>query len=71
MLLLASSDDFAGRHVQGRKQIEGAVAKVVMRASLGLTDVHGQNGLSSLKRLNLRLFVEREHDGVGGRVNVV
>jgi hypothetical protein len=63
MLDLASGDHLAGRHVERGEQIQGAMAHVVVSPSLGLTEVHRQDRLRALQRLDLRLLVQREDHG--------
>ena len=70
MLRRTAREHLAGRHVQGREQIEGAVADVVVGPPLRLAEIHRQKRLRMLERLNLRLFVHREHDGVCRRGHV-
>jgi hypothetical protein len=70
MLLLAARDDLAGSDVEGREEIQRAVANVIVRLALGLAEVHRQDRLRTLERLNLRLLIDGEHDSVGRRVHV-
>lgn len=43
------------------------MAQVVVRRPLRLSQIHRQERLRPLPRLDLRLLIDREHDGVGGR----
>ena len=43
---------------------------VVMGAALDLPGTHGQQRLAAVERLNLRFFVEAQHHGVRGRIDV-
>ena len=70
MLRLTPRRHFAGRNVERGEQIERAVADVVMRPSFGLTQVHRQDRLRALQRLNLRLLVDGKDGGVVRRVHV-
>ena len=70
MLGLTSGDHLAGRHVERREQIQGAMAHVVVSPSLGLADVHRQDRLRALQRLDLRLLVHREDHGIRRRSHV-
>ena len=40
------------------------MAFVVMSDAFEVAEAHGEDGLSSLKSLNLGLLIDREHDGV-------
>ena len=46
------------------------MADVVVGLSLGHTDVHRQDGLRTLERLDLRLFIHRKYNRVLRRVDV-
>ena len=70
MLLFAPRQDFAGRDVERGEQIERAIADVVVGSTFGLADVHGQDRLGALERLNLRLLVEGEHHRVVRRIHI-
>lgn len=43
---------------------------VIMSALLSLPEVHRQHRLRPVQGLDLRLFVEREHHSIGGRLQV-
>ena len=47
-----------------------AVPLVVVRQGTSATLLHRQPGLGAVERLYLRLLVDREHNGVGRRVDV-
>jgi hypothetical protein len=66
----ALGEHLAGGHVQGGEQGGGAVADVVMRHTLHVTQAHGQQRLSPLQGLDLRILVDAEHQGLVGRVQV-
>ena len=70
MALHASTNDLAFEHVESSKQCRCAVALVVMGHGAGPTLLHGQAGLGAVEGLDLRLFVDREDDGMGGRVDI-
>src|ERR1700757_1641923 len=70
MLLHAASDDLAFEHVEGGKQGGGAVAFVVVCHSGGAPLLEGQARLGAIECLNLALLVDREHDGMLGRIDV-
>ncbi len=66
MLRLAAREDLARRDVQRGEEIERAVAQVVVGLPLGLPDVHRQDRLRALERLDLGFLVEREHHRIVG-----
>ena len=43
---------------------------VVVGEAFDVAEPHRQDGLGAIQRLNLALFIDREHDGVVGRVQV-
>ena len=47
-----------------------AVPLVVVRHGSGATLLQRQSGLCAIKRLNLALFVDRQHDGVCGQIDI-
>src|SRR5664280_622400 len=65
----ALADHLACQHVEGREQGGGAVSLVVVGHRPGPTLLHRQAGLGSVERLDLRLLVEGEHDGIAWRVH--
>lgn len=64
------ADDGAVEHVEGGKQRGRAVPLVVMGHGAEPPLLQGQAGLGAVERLDLALLVDRQHDGVGWRVNV-
>jgi hypothetical protein len=46
------------------------MASVAVRAPLDLARPHRQHGLRAIRRLNLRLLVDAEHDGMRRRMPV-
>jgi hypothetical protein len=70
MLRFAAREDLAGGDVQRRKEVERTVPDVVMCAPLGLAKVHRQDRLRAFEGLDLRFLVERQHDGIRGRIHV-
>ena len=68
--LVAAADDPTGSDVQGGEQRGRAVALVVMAAPLDLPRPHRQQRLSAVERLDLRLFIDAQHQGAVGRVEV-
>ena len=68
--LHAAPDDLALEHVEGGEQGGRAMPLVVVGHGAKTALFHRQAGLGAVERLDLRLFVDREHDGVGRRVDV-
>jgi hypothetical protein len=68
--LHVAADHRAIQHVQRGEQGGGAVADVVVghRPCSALLD--GKAGLGAVERLDLALFVDRQHNGMGGRIDV-
>src|SRR5438046_929577 len=69
-VLHAAADHLAFEHVESDKQSSRAVPLVVVRQGTSATLLYRQPGLGAIERLYLRLLVDREHDGVGRRVDV-
>jgi hypothetical protein len=70
MTLHAASDHAPRRHVQRGKQRGRAVPDVVMRHRAAAAPLERQPRLSAIERLNLALFVHREHHCVRRRIDV-
>ena len=70
MALHASANDLALEYVESSERRCGAMAFVVVGHGPGAALLHGQAGLSAIERLDLRLFVDREDDGMGGRIDI-
>ena len=70
MLRRASRDHLARRHVQRGEEVDRAMPQVIMGPSFGVADVHRQDRLRALERLDLGFLVDGEHDGIVGRVHV-
>ena len=70
MALHVPTNDGAVEHVEGGKQGGCAVALVVMGHGAEPSLLHRQAGLGTVERLDLALLVDRQHDGVGRRVDV-
>src|SRR3954470_1693750 len=58
------------RIVEGGEQRGGAMALVVVGHGAGAALLQRQAGLGAIERLDLRLLVNRQHHGMGRRVNV-
>ncbi len=65
MALHVVSDDRSVEDVHRREQSGRPVPLVVMGHSSGAAPLHRQAGLSTIERLDLALFVDAEHHGVG------
>ena len=70
MLGGAAREHLAGGDIERREHVERAVPHVVVCPPLGLAEIDRQHRLRALERLNLRLLVGGEHDGVGRRRHV-
>ena len=68
--LVAAADDVAGGDIQGREQRGRTVTLIVMTTPLNLTGPHRQQRLGAVERLDLRLFIDAQHQGTVGRVEV-
>jgi hypothetical protein len=64
------SDDLAGGDVQGREEIAGAVALIVMGGPLRGGGQHRQRWGGSIESLDLRFLVDGEHRRLDRRVHV-
>jgi hypothetical protein len=64
MALHAAADHFAFEDIEGSKQCGRVMPFVIVRQGAGATLLHRQPGLGAIERLDLRLFVDREHDRV-------
>ena len=68
--LHVAADDGAVEHVERGEQRGGAVALVVVGHRPGAALLHRQARLGAVERLDLALLVDREDDGMGGRIDV-
>ncbi len=68
--LHAAPDHAAREHVERREQRGRAVALVVMRHGAAAPALERQPRLGAVERLDLALFVHRQHHGMGRRVEV-
>ena len=57
-------------HVESRKQGRGAVALVVVRHRAGAALLHRQARLGAVERLDLALFIDRQHQGFVRRIEI-
>src|SRR5262245_36034627 len=70
MALHIAADDGAVENVERGEQCRRAVALVVVRHRPGAPRLHRQSRLSAVEGLDLALLVDREYDGMGGRIDV-
>ena len=70
MALHAAADDGTFQDIQCGEQRGRAVALVVVGHRAGSAFLHRQAGLGAVERLNLALFVHRQHDRMCRRVDV-
>ena len=70
MALHTSANDLSFEHVESSEQRRCSVALVVMGHRAGAAFLHRQAGLGAVEGLDLRLFIDREHDGMGGRIDI-
>lgn len=70
MALHVPADDGAVEHIKGGEQGGCAVALVIVRHGAEPPLFHRQAGLGAVERLDLALLVNRQHDGVGRRIDI-
>jgi hypothetical protein len=70
MALHTLADDLAFQHIKRRKQRRDAVTLVVVCDGAGTSLLHRQPRLGAVQRLDLAFLIDRENDGVIGRVDV-
>jgi hypothetical protein len=58
------------RTLRAAKSVVVAVADVIVRHGAEPPLLHRQAGLAAIEGLNLALFIDRQHDGVGRGINV-
>lgn len=64
------SNDPSGGDIERGEERSRAMAEVIVAASLWLAGAKGQNGLSTLQRLDLTLLVDTKHQSVLRRVEI-
>jgi len=74
-LLVAVAGLTCGEHgsssdAQSREQSGRAMADIIMSHTLDISPAHGQDGLGAVQGLNLAFFIDTEHEGVIGWVQV-
>ena len=70
MALHVAADHRAVENVEGGEQRRRAVALVVVGHRAGAALFQRQPRLGAVERLDLALLVDRQHDGVRGRIDV-
>ena len=65
-----AADDGPVENVEGGEQRRCAVAFVVVGHRPSAALLHRQTGLGAVERLDLALLIDREDDGVGGRIDI-
>ena len=70
MALHAAANDLAFEYIESGEQRRCAMSFVVVGHRAGAALLHRQAGLRAVERLDLRLFVDREDDGMGGRIDI-
>ena len=68
--LHVTADDGAVEDVESSEQRGGAVTFVVVGHGSGAARLHRQTGLGAVERLDLALLIDREDDGMGGRIDI-
>lgn len=70
MAVHAAADDLAVQHIEGGEQGCGAIPLVVMRHGAAAPLLRRQSRLGPIKRLDLALFIDRQHDGMRWWIDV-
>ena len=70
MMLHTLADDLALKHIERGEQSGDAVTLVVVGHGASPTLFHRQSRLGAIQRLDLAFLIDREHDGVVGRIDV-
>ena len=65
-----AADDGAVEDIESREQCRRAMTLVVVGHRPGAALLHRQAGLGAVERLDLALFIDREDDGMGGRIDI-
>jgi hypothetical protein len=66
----ALAQDLTGLNIEGGKEREGAMAKIVVAAPLGSSRTERQKRLGAFQRLDLALFIDAEDHGVCRRTGM-
>ena len=67
---LTACENLTGGDIEGGEQRGRAMTEVVVGDAFNIAESHGEDRLSALKSLNLGLLIDREHDGMVGRIEV-
>ena len=70
MALHASADDLAFKYIERGEQRRCAMSFVVVGHRAGTALLHRQAGLGAVQRLDLAFFIDREDDGMVGRIDI-
>src|SRR6266545_6955072 len=70
VLLVALADHRSGGDIERSEQVCRPMPDVIRCAALGPSEVHRQNRLSTLKRLDLGLLIDAQDDRIVGRIHV-
>ena len=70
MPVMKLANGLSGPDLEGGEEGRGPVAFVVMGPGFGLPRFHGPRGLRARQGLNLRLFVDRQDQGMFGRGHI-
>src|SRR6202047_4109947 len=68
--LQAAAGGGSVKHIEGGEQRRCAMAFVVVGHRPSAALLHRQTGLGAVERLDLTLLINREDDGVGGRIDI-
>jgi len=68
--LHVATDDGAVEDVERGEQRGGAMTFVVVGHRSGAALLHRQTGLGAVERLDLALLIDRENDGMSGRMGM-
>jgi hypothetical protein len=68
--LHATTDHRSVEHAEGGEQGGGAVPFVIVGHGLAASGLDRQTRLAAVESLDLAFLVEREHDGVGRRIDI-
>ncbi len=66
----ALPENLSGRDIQRGEQVGSAMPDVVVGAFLAGVELDRQQRLGAVQRLDLRLFVQAEHDSFTGRIKI-
>ena len=70
MALHALADDLAVEHIERREQGRDAVPLIIVGHGAGTSLLHRQPRLGAVQRLDLAFLIDRQNNGVVGRIDV-